>query len=61
MHALHTDPDARILVCTPAHTAADVVTRRLAEHLTKDELFRLYDGDKLVETVPIELVILVQQ
>lgn len=46
----------RILVCTPSHTAADVVTLRLAELLDPTRLFRLYDSDRPVETVPIQIL-----
>lgn len=42
----------RVLVCTPSHTAADVVTRRLAERLNRDELWRLLDSNRPVNTVP---------
>ena len=34
----------RILVCTPSHTACDVITRRLAKFLPSKNLFRLYDS-----------------
>lgn len=46
----------RILVCTPSHTAADVVTRRLGQHMKRDELFRLFDADRPVTTVPVEVL-----
>jgi AAA domain len=55
----------RVLVCTPSHTACDVLTRRLADLLsrqgaTKEEmkstLFRLYDMDRPVEMTPVELL-----
>ena len=47
---------ARILVCTPSHTAADVVTARLGKHLKTKDLFRLYDSDRPVNTVPVYLL-----
>jgi AAA domain len=48
----------RILVCTPSHTACDVITRRLSKVLDdpKRQLFRLYDADRPLSTVPIELL-----
>lgn len=46
----------RILVCTPSHTACDVVTRRLGKHLTRNQLFRLYAANRPVETVPADIL-----
>jgi superfamily I DNA and/or RNA helicase len=46
----------RVLICTPSHTASDVITRRLGLHLNADELLRLYDIDRPVETVPVEVL-----
>jgi len=51
----------RILVCTPSHTAADVVTRRLSQHLNRNELFRLYGPDRPVVTVPVEVLAFCRQ
>ena len=49
----HTASSSRILVCTPSHTAADVITRRLGEcGLGPSQLFRLYDASRPIETVP---------
>ena len=59
----------RMLICTPSHTAADVITKRLSVALAsmkqstdgpynnvssrpQDVLFRLYDVERPVETVP---------
>lgn len=60
MAAVHTVLEAhsqfRILVCTPSHTAADVVTRRLGRKLDRQELFRLFDADRPVATVPPEVL-----
>lgn len=58
LNGKHGDRDSkhRCLVCTPSHTAADVVTRRLGQHLERDELFRLYDSDRPVATVPVEVL-----
>jgi AAA domain len=52
----NTAPAFRILICTPSHTAADVITRRLGAHLTRDQLFRLYSADRPIETVPVEVL-----
>ncbi len=46
----------RILVCTPSHTACDVITRRLSKYLAGDRLFRLYDSSRPVEMVPVEML-----
>lgn len=46
----------RILVCTPSHTAADVVSRRLGKLLPKDSMFRLYDATWPVEMVPVDIL-----
>lgn len=53
---LKTENDHRFLICTPSHTAADVVTRRLGEWLNPLEVFRLYDPDRPVETIPVEVL-----
>jgi superfamily I DNA and/or RNA helicase len=50
-----TDDPKRILVCTPSHTAADVVSRRLGKVLTSKQLFRLYDVSRPVEMVPADM------
>jgi AAA domain len=46
----------RILVCTPSHTAADVVTKRLSQFLPRHELFRLLDPDRPIATVPTSVL-----
>lgn len=46
----------RILVCTPSHTAADVVTTRLSQFLTRKQLFRLLDSDRPIATVPTSVL-----
>ena len=51
-----TNSTKRILVCTPSHTAADVIAKRLSQRLSQHELFRLYDPHRPVETVPVELL-----
>eukprot|EP00980_Cylindrotheca_fusiformis_P002903 scaffold675_cov103-Cylindrotheca_fusiformis.AAC.14 len=35
----------RILVCTPSHTACDVICRRLSQSLSPKKLFRMYPSD----------------
>lgn len=47
---------ARILVCTPSHTAADVITQRLAKFCDSQSLFRLYSSHRPVETVPSSIL-----
>lgn len=56
LKCLALDPAKRMLVCTPSHTACDVVTRRLSKYLPGDRLFRLYDSSRPVETVPVEML-----
>jgi len=46
----------RILVCTPSHTAANVITRRLASFLGADKLFRLLDASRPNSTYPLALL-----
>ncbi|KAL3911017.1 MAG: hypothetical protein SGILL_007450, partial [Bacillariaceae sp.] len=65
------DATPHILVCTPSHTACDVITKRLTKLLTaqqeksnndnptsnvQKDVFRLYDVSRGVETVPVELL-----
>lgn len=54
-------PTKRILICTPSHTACDVVTRRISKHLPGDRIFRLYDTSRPVETVPVEMLAFARQ
>jgi hypothetical protein len=51
----------RILVCTPSHTACDVVCRRLSKFLNRTQLFRLYDADRPIATVPVEILAFCRQ
>jgi len=51
----------RILVCTPSHTAADVVCRRLGKFLDRKHLFRLYDADRPIATVPVAVLAFCRQ
>jgi hypothetical protein len=46
----------RILVCTPSHTACDVVCRRLGQFMDKTKLFRLFDADRPIATVPVKIL-----
>lgn len=50
----NSDDKLHVLICTPSHTAADNIVTRLSKHLNKEELFRLYDSTRPVETVPIQ-------
>ena len=47
-----------ILVCTPSHSAADVVTTRLGTMMQNptESILRLYDSDRPVETVPVHML-----
>ena len=54
----------RILICTPSHTACDVITERLANLLSANKpldqvrkmVFRLYDATRKIETVPVQIL-----
>lgn len=46
----------RVLVCTPSHTAANVVTKRLGQFLKPTQLFRLLDASRPISTVPNDLL-----
>lgn len=64
--------EPHILVCTPSHTACDVITVRLTKLIAKwqaekeqekddvpnlqDIVFRLYDVTRAVQTVPVEVL-----
>ena len=49
-------PVYRCLVCTPSHTACDVVTRRLSKHLGRSQLFRLFDTNRPIASVPVDVL-----
>jgi AAA domain len=53
-------PRCRILICAPSHTAADVITRRLgkecASFLDRTTLFRLYNPNRPLATVPVDVL-----
>lgn len=46
----------RVLLCTSSHTAANVVTQRLSEFCTNKQVFRLYNADRPVATVPVHIL-----
>mmetsp|Transcript_6413 Transcript_6413/g.6969 ORF Transcript_6413/g.6969 Transcript_6413/m.6969 type:complete len:666 (+) Transcript_6413:3-2000(+) len=58
---LASSPNSHILVCTPSHTAADVVTDRLSNTLKKEQLWRLVDSLRKPETLPPKLLPFCQQ
>ena len=62
---LEMNSSTRVLVCTPSHTAANVITQRLREVLVSmnasdnnnnDLLFRLLDSDRPVATIPADIL-----
>jgi hypothetical protein len=57
VRVLAEDVDYRVLVCTPSHTAADVITMRLSSLLPHPgTMFRLYDTDRPIATVPAGVI-----
>jgi helicase MOV-10 len=57
LEVLASKQNHRILVCAPSHPAADVVTICLGDMLKDSgKLFRLFDSDRPVETVPLHLL-----
>ena len=53
---LDLNPNNRILVCAPSHTAANVLTQRLGENLSEEELFRLVDSNRGSDTIPFAVL-----
>ncbi|KAI0765417.1 P-loop containing nucleoside triphosphate hydrolase protein [Fomes fomentarius] len=53
---LHRDPDARVLVCAPSNSAADILALRLITALTPKELFRCNAASRDPLSVPEALV-----
>jgi hypothetical protein len=53
---LESSSSNKILVCTPSHTAANVITRRLGTAVAKNALFRLLDSDRPVATIPLSIL-----
>lgn len=45
----------RILICSPSHTAANVITQRLGAILAPQHLFRLLDASRPTSTIPMAL------
>ena len=56
LEVLQMNDNCHILVCTPSHTASDVVTRRLGEYLDRSKLFRLYASTRPVSNVPVDIL-----
>ncbi|KAK7047869.1 hypothetical protein VNI00_006197 [Paramarasmius palmivorus] len=52
LQVLKKDTKAKVLVCTPSNSAADLVVSRLRNHLDKEHLFRLNAPSRLNRTVP---------
>ena len=48
-------PSARVLVCAPSNSAADLVGLRIIEHVPKNEVLRLYAYSRKVEDIPENL------
>ena len=55
LEVLRMNDNCHVLVCTPSHTASDVVTRRLGEYLDRSKLFRLYPATRPVSNVPVDI------
>jgi helicase MOV-10 len=56
MRQLLRNPDVCIFACAPSNAAADVITLRLIDHLTPEELFRFYAPSRLQPQVPATLL-----
>ena len=52
LHAVGSDPNAKILVCAPSNTACDVVVERLAPFVTQNEMLRLIAYSRDRKSVP---------
>jgi ERCC4-related helicase len=46
----------RILICTPSHTAANVITQRLGEHFDTTKLLRLVGQERPIATMPRDIL-----
>ncbi|ESK92581.1 rna helicase [Moniliophthora roreri MCA 2997] len=55
LQILKKDSKAKILVCTPSNSAADLVVSRLRHDLDKERLFRLNAPSRFQRTVPEEI------
>ena len=49
-------PNARVLICAPSNSAADLVAQRLSARLRNDQLFRYYAPSRSKNDVPDELL-----
>lgn len=45
-----------MLICTPSHTSANVICKRLGERLSPSVLFRLLDSSRPVSTIPTSIL-----
>ena len=55
LQLLWTNRQAKILVCAPSNSAADLIASRLRQHLKVTELFRFYAPSRFKDQVPDEL------
>ncbi|KAK7047868.1 hypothetical protein VNI00_006196 [Paramarasmius palmivorus] len=55
LQVLKKDTKAKVLVCTPSNSAADLVVSRLRKNLSEDQLFRLIAPSRQRKTVPEDI------
>jgi helicase MOV-10 len=46
----------RILICTPSHTAANVIVQRLSPHFDQSKMLRLIGPERNVATIPVSIL-----
>uniref|UniRef100_A0A673BL11 RNA helicase n=1 Tax=Sphaeramia orbicularis TaxID=375764 RepID=A0A673BL11_9TELE len=51
----YTDPTCHILACAPSNSAADLLCKKILEHVDKRKVFRMYASSRDPQVVPEEL------
>ncbi|KAG2003546.1 RNA helicase [Coprinopsis cinerea AmutBmut pab1-1] len=49
LQILQATPQAKVLVCAPSNSAADIIAERLADHLSSEMLFRMYSPSRTTQ------------